>query len=279
VLNNIEAARSQKVQDTLYEEFYLPHFRDTIRRWFEESRRWTVYMHEVIGHGSGQAEPGLAADPRTLVGRAYSSLEECRSDLVALYHIFDERLVEIGAFAASDREAIIEACYIGYLQGHMARYRSIPEDTVREAHRRGGELILQYLARGGRTGGSDFGVRIVRDAGRYFVDLSDVRKARAGVGELLGLLQTMKSRGDEKGASGLFDQMGTRLDPDIRRDITARAERLRIPRATAFVFPRLEPIVEAGRVVDARLRCDEDLTAQQLRIARWRFNRDAAPSS
>jgi len=281
VLSNIESARSPRVQEALYREFYLPQFHDTILRWFDESRRWTVYMHEVIGHGSGQAEPELSADPRSLIGRAYSSLEECRSDLVALYHVFDERLVEIGAFSQADRVEIIRACYIGYLQGHMARYRSIPEDTVREAHRRGGELILQYLVKGGgasgQAGGRDFGVRIVRDTGHYFVDLTDVVKARAGVGELLALLQTMKSQGDERGATALFEQFGTHLDPDIRRDIVARAARLGIPRATAFVFPRLEPIIEAGRVVDARLRCDEDLTAQQLRIARWRFSRGMIP--
>jgi len=32
------------------------------------------------------------------------------------------------------------------------------------------------------------------------------------------------------------------------------------------------PKIEDGQVVDARLAFDEDLTAQQLRFGRWRFN-------
>ena len=253
VLNNIESARSPRIQEAVYEEFYLPRFRENIRRHYENGRKWTVYMHEVIGHGSGQMEPDLESDPRALVGRAYSSLEECRADLVALYHIFDSRLVEMGAFSAADHAGVIEAAYMGFLQGQMVRYRSIPEDTVREAHRRGAELVLQYLTRGGPDGRRDFGVKIVKEGGSYFVDLTDLARAREGVAEILDTLQTIKSTGDERAASALFDRFGTRLDPDIRKDITRRAERLRIPRVTAFVFPRLEPVMSGGAVVDATL--------------------------
>jgi dipeptidyl-peptidase-3 len=273
VMNNIEGARSPQVQEAMYQEFYLPKFRDNVRRHFDIGRKWTVYMHEVIGHGSGQVEPGLQEDPRNLIGRAYSALEECRADLVALYHMFDPKLVQIGAFSREDRAGVIEAAYLGYLQGHVARYRSIPEDTVREAHRRGEELVLQYLSRRGPKGDRDFGVRIVREEGKYFVDLTDVKKAREGVSELLATLQTIKSKGDEKAATEIFDRFGTRLDPDVRRDITERAERLKIPRETAFVFPRLEPVMKDGEVVDAAIYRDEDLTAQQLRFARLRFGK------
>ncbi len=273
VLNNIESARSPRIQEDMYAEFYLPRFRDNIRRHFDDGRKWLVYMHEVIGHGSGQAEPDLASDPRALIGRAYSALEECRSDLVALYHICDPRLVEIGAFDAGARDGVVEAAYMGYLQGHMNRYRSIPSETVREAHRRGAELILQYLTRGGESGERDFGVRIVRERGDYFVDLTSVEKARDGVAEILRTLQTIKSTGNGDAAIRIFERFGTHLDPGIWRNIRQRSERLRIPRATAFVFPRLEPVVRDGRVVDATLHVDEDLTAQQLRLARMRLSR------
>jgi len=276
VLNNIEGARSPRIQEDMYGEFYLPRFRDNIRRHFDEGRKWLVYMHEVIGHGSGQVEPGLSADPRALIGRAYSALEECRSDLVALYHISDDHLLEIGAFDAAARDGIVEAAFLGYLQGHMNRYRAIPSETVREAHRRGAELILQYLTRGGESGRCDYGVRIVQVRGDYFVDLTDVTRAREGVAAILRTLQTIKSTGDGDAAIAMFERFGTHLDPDIWRNIRQRAETLRIPRATAFVFPRLEPVLRDGRVVDATIHFDEDLTAQQLRFARLRFDRTIA---
>jgi dipeptidyl-peptidase III len=270
VLRNIEAARSPQVQELTLQEFYLPEVRDLVRACQDEARKWTVYMHEVIGHGSGQPEPDLPADPRSLIGRAYSSLEECRADLVALYHIADDRLVEIGAFPAERQADIVRAAYIGYLQGHLTRYRSIPGTIVREAHRRGEELILQWLTRGGAEGREDYGVAIVRRDGDVYVDLRDVARARAGVAAILERLQTIKSRGDAQAASDLFDRFGTHLDPDIHRNIVQRSQRLRIPRSSAFVFPRLEPVLRDGQVVDATLHEDEDLTAQQLRFRRLR---------
>ncbi len=36
----------------------------------------------------------------------------------------------------------------------------------------------------------------------------------------------------------------------------------------AFVFPRLEPVLENNRVVDVQIHHDEDLTEQQLRFSR-----------
>ena len=52
-------------------------------------------MHEVIGHASGQINPGVGTPKETL--KAYSStLEEARADLVALYFIMDPKLVELG---------------------------------------------------------------------------------------------------------------------------------------------------------------------------------------
>jgi dipeptidyl-peptidase-3 len=115
-------------------------------------------------------------------------------------------------------------------------------------------------------------VKLVRRDGKSFVQISNIDKARQGVAEILERLQTIKSTGDERAATEIFDRFGTHLDPAIRKEISARAERLRIPRVTVFVFPRLEPVLSAGNVVDATLHLDEDLTAQQLRYRKERFS-------
>ncbi len=272
VLSNVEAARSPDIFEAILSEFYLPDYRDTLRSEHEVARRWLVYMHEVIGHGSGMMEAGIDQDARKLVGRNFSALEECRADLVALYHVFDPRLVEIGAFTAERQAAVVLAMYTSYLQGQMTRYRTLPEDTIREAHQRGAELVLQYLARGGPGGDRDFGVSIVRRDGHHFIELTDVMKARDGVAEILSRLQTIKSTADAGAAAELFDRFGTHVDPEIRAEMTERARKLRIPRSTVFVFPRLEPVIRDGTVVDATIHADEDLTTQQLRISRMRYS-------
>lgn len=279
ILLNVEAAQSQKIREQTIQEFYLPKHQDIYRRYGEIGRRWEVYMHEVIGHGSGQADESLKADPRTVIGRAYSALEECRADLIALYHILDAKLVEIGAFSPADQRKVAEAQYVGYLQSHMNRYRSLDDDIVREAHRKGRELVLRYLVEGGEAGGKDFGVKIAERNGNYYAQLVDLVKAHQGVGELLGRLQTIKSTGDAEAAARIFDRFGTRVNVVWRDNIKQRAGRLKIPREAAFVFPQLIPVLRGNEIEDVRLETNEDLTAQQLRFSRWQFNTELSPDS
>ncbi len=277
ILVNIQKAASEEIREQIIEEFYLPKHQDIYRRHGKLARQWTVYMHEVIGHGSGKPADDLEADPRTLIGHAFSALEECRADLVALYHIFDPKLVEIGAFSAVEQQKVAEAQYIGYLQGHMNQYRSLQDDIVREAHRKGRELVLRYLVEGGKDTGKNRGVSVIRLNGKYYVEITDLSKVREGVGELLSQLQIIKSTGDAQASAAIFDRFGTRVNVKWRDNITERSRRLKIPRETAFVFPQLVPVLEGTTIVDVRVETREDLTAQQLRFSRWRFNTELWP--
>ena len=49
-------------------------------------------MHEVIGHASGQINPGIGDPSETLKNYA-NTLEEGRADLVALYYVLDKKLI------------------------------------------------------------------------------------------------------------------------------------------------------------------------------------------
>ena len=277
VLLNIQEARSERIEDEVIREFYLPRFQEGYRKYGRLGRQWGIYMHEVIGHGSGRPAETLKGDPRALIGRAFSSLEECRADLVGLYHVFDPKLVEIGAFSAEEQTQVAEALYIGHLQGQMNRYRSLETDIVREAHRKGRELILQYLVRGGEEDKQDFGTRVTQVEGNYFVEILDLQKARQGIAQLLGRLQVIKSTGDAEAAARLFDRFGTRVNTAWRENIRKRSERLKLPREAAFVFPQLVPVLDGEEIVDVAVEIKEDLTRQQLRFSRWRFNRELWP--
>lgn len=251
----------------------MPEYRDLVRTFGDKARQWEVYMHEVIGHGSGKPAASLKVDPAVAIGRAYSSLEECRADLVALYHASDPKLVEIGAFKTEEQGDIVRAMYISYLQGQMNRYRMYEDDFVREAHQRGSQLILGFLLSGGEKGSQDYGVKVVQKDGNYFAQILDFDKVRKGVGDVLTYLQAIKSKGDAAGATQIFDRFGTRVNPEWRKNIRERAAKIKIPNKTAIVFPRLEPVMEGSEIKDVRLYVDEDLTRQQLRMSRLRFNR------
>lgn len=277
ILLNIQQATSEKIRNALIDEFYLPQYRGLIKKYGQLARMWIVYMHEVIGHGSGKPDPSLHDDPRVLVRRAYNSLEECRADLVALYHIFDDKLVDIGAFERGDQEEMIRAAYLYYLQGFLTQYRTIEGDVVREAHYRGRQLVLSYLTGGGETGDKDYGVKVIQKDGNYYVELNDVNKARQGVAEILSTLQTMKSTGDGAGATAFFERFGTQINKDWQRNIQERARKVAIPKHNAYVFPRLVPVrggVNNDELVDVDIAFDEDLTTQQLRFSRLTFDRN-----
>ena len=274
IMLNIQEARSEKIREAVIREFYLPEYRDLIRRYDDLATQWEIYMHEVIGHGSGKPAANLRVDPAVAIGRAYSSLEECRADLVALYHITDPKLVEIGAFKEDEQPDIARTMYISFLQGQVNRYRRYEDDFVREAHQRGEQLVLGFLLEGGLKGDKDYGLEMAEVDNNIYVKLLDFEKAHKGVGDLLSYLQVIKSTGDAKAAAEIFDRFGTRVNPDWRKNIRKRAASIMIPNDTAFVFPRLEPVMEGDQITDVKLHVDEDLTAQQLRMSRLRFDKN-----
>jgi dipeptidyl-peptidase-3 len=276
ILHNIENTRAEGLEQMVVNEFYLPEYRDAVLALTHSMiRPLHVYLHEIIGHGSGRPDPSLAADPRASLGRTYSALEEARADLVGLYAIGDPRMVELGAYEASMRRMVMETSYIGYLQSWMSRMDRVEGHEVREAHDRGHHAILMWLVRGGERG-RDYGVEVKRIEGDYFVRIRDVDRAHEGVSDLLARLQVIKSTADVAGAQRIFDEFGTQLDPAWKANISARRERLKLPKLKVFVFPHLTPEIQNGEIVDVTLRCDEDLTAQQLRFRRLEHSRELA---
>lgn len=277
ILYNIENTRANGIEQAVVEEFFLPGYRDAVLALSHSLLRpLKVYLHEIIGHGSGRPDPALGAvDPRARLGRVYSALEEARADLVALYHFGDPMLAEIGAYEAATRDLVVETAFVTFLQGWLSRMDRVEGIEVREAHDRGHHTILMWLVRGGERK-KNYGVDVISVEGDYFVRVTDVDRAREGVGELLTRLQVIKSTGDADAAHRLFDDFGTRLDPAWKKNITARREKLKLPKLKAFVFPHLTPIIRGGEVVDVRLAYDEDLTAQQLRFRKLENSREIA---
>jgi dipeptidyl-peptidase-3 len=277
MLHNVENARTEGLEQLVVNEFYLPEYRDAVLALTHSTiRPLKVYLHEIVGHGSGRPDPSLGeVDPRSRLGRVYSSLEEARADLVALYHIGDAKLVELGAYDASQRDLIVETAFASYLQGWMARMDRIEGTEVREAHDRGHHVILMWLLRGGYDG-HDYGAEVIQADGDYFVRVTDPEKCHRGAGDLLSRLQVIKSTGDTDAANRLFEQFGTHVDPAWKANITTRRERLNLPKLKAFVFPHLTPVLRNGEIIDVHLAHDEDLTAQQLRFRRLEHARDLA---
>src|ERR1019366_5094422 len=90
-------------------------------------------MHEVLGHGSGRMNPKLTGEPAVYIKEYYSTLEEARADLVALWNFFDPKLIAIGAIP--DLE-VSTAAYDLEARSALVQLHEVPTgDTIEEDHR------------------------------------------------------------------------------------------------------------------------------------------------
>ena len=217
-------------------------------------------LHEVVGHASGKLNKGVGTPKETL--RSYSStLEEGRADLVALYFIYDPKLVELGLIESLD---VGKAEYNGYIRnGMMAQLRRLKlGDVVEEAHMRNRQLIAKWCYEKGQA--ENVIEKKVVDNKTYFV-VNDYDKLRTLFGQLLKEIQRIKSEGDYEAGKNLVETYGVKVDPDLHAEVLERSEKLNIAPYGGFINPRLVPVTdENGEITDVQVEYPDDFTSQML---------------
>jgi len=221
-------------------------------------------LHEVVGHASGKLNPGVGTPKETL--KNYSStLEEGRADLVALYFVYDPKLVELGLMESLD---VGKAEYNSYIRnGMMLQLRRLePGEVVEEAHMRNRQLIAQWCY---EKGGADNVIeKKVVDGKTYFV-VNDYDKLRELFGQLLREIQRIKSEGDYEAGKALVENYGVQVDPELHAEVLERAEKLNIAPYGGFINPRLVPVTdESGEITDISVEYPEDFTEQMLEYSK-----------
>jgi dipeptidyl-peptidase-3 len=260
-LTNVSDAYERSTPEAMRVEFsWSREEADRAMKWGGFAQELTTAMHEVIGHGSGRMAPGVTEPPHRLLGEQYSSIEEARADLVALYFLPDTKLVELGIVPAEHHEQIVATEYEYYVRNALVQLRRVREGTqIEEDHMRNRQMIVNWL----RAHTSAVEVRR-RDGNTYYV-MADAEAFREGVGRLLAEVQRVKGEGDAAAARELFETYGVHFDPALRDEIVARVDRLHLPSYTGFVMPRLDTRRdEAGAIVDVEISYPCDLETQML---------------
>ncbi len=217
-------------------------------------------LHEVIGHASGQIEPGVGMTDETLKNYA-STLEEGRADLVALYYIMDPKLVEWGVMPSLE---VGKAEYDGYIRnGLMVQLRRIkPGNDVQEAHMRNRMWVSAWCF---EKGAKDSVIVKVQRDGKTYYDIRDYDKLRGLFGELLREVQRIKSQGDYTAGHDLVENYGVKVDKDLHTQVLARAEKLKTAPYAGFIQPRLVPVTDAsGAITDIKVEYPSDFIGQML---------------
>ncbi len=65
------------------------------KKYGDEAQDLMTTMHEIIGHGSGKLSAKLTKEPQFYLKEYYSTLEEGRADLMALWSVWDPKLKEL----------------------------------------------------------------------------------------------------------------------------------------------------------------------------------------
>ena len=263
-LGNIVEAYEKAAGGSVVNEFY---YNDAIKKSVLDyaglADKLHTDMHEVIGHASGQIEPGVGQPHETLKNYA-SALEEGRADLVALYYLMDKKLVELGVMPSLDYG---KASYDEYItKGLMVQLSRLKlGDNIEEAHMRNRQMIAKWAFEKGKK--ENVIEQKVENGKTYFV-VNDYLKLRVLFGELLKELQRIKSQGDYKAGKALIETYGVKVDLALHKEVLERYKKLEMAPYQGFIQPKLIPVIENGKITDVKVEYPKSFTNQMLEYSK-----------
>ncbi len=222
-------------------------------------------LHEVIGHASGQINQGIGQPKETLKNYA-STLEEARADLVGLYYLPSEKLVEMKI--SPNAKGIGKAAYDGYIRNGLLTQlnRLNLGDDIEQAHMRNRQLVAAWVFEKGTK--DNVIEKVVKENKTYFV-VRDYAKLRVLFGELLREIQRIKSEGDFEAGKALVETYGVKVDQAIHKEILERNSKFKLAPYSGFVNPVLVAVKDAeGNITDVKVTQPASFTEQMLDYAK-----------
>ncbi|MBN1651072.1 MAG: dihydrofolate reductase [Bacteroidales bacterium] len=218
-----------------------------------------VDLHEIVGHGSGKLESGVADPAETLKNYA-STLEEARADLLALYFATDQKLIDLGLMPAKE----VGYCeYNAFIRSALLTQLVRVElgKTIEESHMRNRQLIAKWVFEKGSK--EKVIERIIKEGKTYFA-IRDYEQLRMLFGKLLKEVQRIKSTGDYEAAKMLIENYGVNIDLDLHKEVLDRWKRLNIAPYAGFINPSFTPVYKADKMVDIAIHYPDDFAEQML---------------
>jgi len=234
--------------------------RDRAQKYADLAENLETAMHEVIGHGSGKLGPNVKNDPASFIKEYYSTLEEARADLMALWSFWDPKVIEMGVMP---NQEVAKAAYDSEARAALSQLHEVPKgDTIEEDHRRGTQLIVNYVR--DKTGA----IQPVEQDGKVYLKVTDYAKMRQGVGMLLAELMRIKAEGDYDAAKELITKYGIHFNTAWRDQVVERYKKLDIPQYWVGINPDLQLRRGRGGTMEVTISYPRDFAQQKLAYAR-----------
>jgi dipeptidyl-peptidase-3 len=218
-------------------------------------------LHEVIGHASGQLNPGVGETKETLKNYA-STLEEGRADLVGLYYLYNPKLQELGL--VDDWNAVGKTAYDGYIRnGLMTQLIRLQlGDDVEESHMRNRQWVSAWVFEKGMS--ENVIEKVTRD-GKTYYNINDYEKLHELFGQLLKETQRIKSEGDYEAVEALVEGYGVKVDQDLHKEVLERNAQFTSAPYSGFVNPVIVPKMnEAGEIEAFRIEQPATFNEQMI---------------
>ncbi len=263
-LGNIVEAYDQAAGGSVVNEFYYnAETKKNVTAYAGLADKLHTDMHEVIGHASGQINKGVGQPNETLKNYA-SALEEGRADLVALYYLYDQKLVDLGVMPTLDYG---KAAYDEYItKGLIIQLSRIKEGKqVEEAHMRNRQMVAAWAFEKGKK---ENVIEQKFENGKTYFVINDYSKLKVLFGELLKEIQRIKSEGDYKAGKDLIENYGVKVDPKLHKEVLARYKSLGMAPYQGFMQPKLIPVMEGEKVIDVKIEYPKNFTEQMLEFGK-----------
>lgn len=259
-LGNIVEAYDMAAGAGVVAEFYLGQdVQNRVKNFASLADKLHTDMHEVIGHASGQIEDGIGQPASTLKNYA-STLEEARADLVALYYLYDQKLVDLGVMPSLDYG---KASYDEYItKGLMVQLSRLKlGNNLEEAHMRNRQLVAAWVYEKGKA---EKVIEKVNKEGKTYFVVNDYNKLRTLFGDLLKEIQRVKSQGDYKAGRALVENYGVKVDKALHKEVLERYAKLKIAPYAGFIQPKLVPVMDGDKIKDVKIEYPKDFKEQMM---------------
>jgi dipeptidyl-peptidase-3 len=264
-LYNVGSSRD-KGDKSIQQEFFLSEYQEVLDLYGSDSSSLHTDLHEITGHGSGKTLKGVSNDDLKIY---YSVIEEARADLVGLYFIADHKIKDIGLIDENTNLAeFTKAQYISYLtNGALSQLRRVELGSdLAQPHIRNRQLVSQWVLEKSKKSKA---AELVTSNNKHYIKVNDIDKCRELFGELLKIIQSVKSNGDLNGAKDLVEKYGTKVNQNIHSEIVKRSELINPPTYFGFLTPIYNiDYDENGIPKDIKLSMKDNFVDDQLYLSK-----------
>ena len=222
-------------------------------------------LHEVVGHASGQINPGVGTPKETLKSYA-STLEEGRADLVGLYYAYSPKLQELG-LVDDWKKMGMESYDSSIRNGLMTQLIRLELGAnIEEAHMRNRQWVSPWVFEKGQK---DNVIEKLTRNGKTYFNITDYDKLHELFGELLREVQRIKSEGDYEAGKSLVENYGVKVNQQLHAEVLERNKQFTSPPYSGFVNPILVPkLNKKGNIISIEVKQPKTFAEQMLSYSR-----------